>query len=166
MFGNVNKVTLIGRLGANPEIRVMQNGNKVASFQVATSTFWKDRNSGERKERTEWHRVVVFNDRFVPIIERVAQKGAHILVEGALQTREWENSAGERRFTTEIVLQKFNGDFQVITGGKKVTHNQDGDPGPDDTSNYGHHAGKSDQPADEPAETPTLPSDLDDEWPL
>ena len=129
MFGNVNKVTLVGRLGQDPDIRSTQQGKRVATLSVATSTFWKNRDTGKREERTEWHKVVVFNERPVPIIELVAQKGAHILLEGALQTRKWKDKEGNDRYTTEIVLQNFQGDFQVISGGKKVTHDQDGDPG-------------------------------------
>jgi single-strand DNA-binding protein len=129
MFGNVNKVTLVGRLGQDPDIRSTQQGKRVATLSVATSTFWKNRDTGKREERTEWHKVVVFNERLVPIIELVAQKGAHILLEGALQTRKWKDKEGNDRYTTEIVLQNFQGDFQVISGGKKVTHDQDGDPG-------------------------------------
>jgi single-strand DNA-binding protein len=129
MFGNVNKVTLVGRLGADPEIRTTQSGKNVATLSIATSTFWKDKDTGEKKDRTEWHRVVVFNERFVPIIELVAQKGAHVIVKGALQTRKWKDNNNIERFTTEVVLQNFQGDFQVISGGKKVTHGQDGDPG-------------------------------------
>jgi single-strand DNA-binding protein len=132
MFGNVNKVTLVGRLGADPEIRSTQAGKKVATLSVATTVFWKDRQSGQNKERTEWHRVVVFNDRFVSVIERVAQKGAHVLVEGSLQTRKWTDNNNVERYSTEIVLQQFQGDFQVFQGGKKVEHGQPDDPGYDD----------------------------------
>jgi single-strand DNA-binding protein len=129
MFGNVNKVTLCGRLGADPEIRSTNSGKKVAQLSVATTVYWtKD---GQKMERTEWHRVVVFNERFVPVVEKVCQKGTHVYLEAALQTRSWKDSEGKDRFTTEVVIQNFQGDFQVIQGGKKVAHGQDGDPGPE-----------------------------------
>jgi single-strand DNA-binding protein len=114
--GSVNKVILIGNLGRDPEIRNTNDGTKVAQLSIATSENWKDRNSGERKERTEWHRVVVFNDRLVEVVERFLKKGSKVYVEGALQTRKWTDNSGQERYTTEIVLQKFRGELTMLDG--------------------------------------------------
>jgi single-strand DNA-binding protein len=114
--GSVNKVILIGNLGKDPEIRTTGDGTKVASFTVATSENWKDRNSGERRERTEWHRVVIFNDRLVDVVERFVKKGSKIYLEGALQTRKWTDNSGQERYTTEVVLQKFRGELTMLDG--------------------------------------------------
>jgi len=114
MAGSVNKVILIGNLGKDPEIRSTNDGTKVASLTIATSENWKDRNSGERKERTEWHRVVIFNDRLVDVVERFVKKGAKVYIEGALQTRKWTDNSGQERYTTEVVLQKFRGELTML----------------------------------------------------
>jgi single-strand DNA-binding protein len=114
--GSVNKVILIGNLGRDPEIRNTSDGTKVAQLSLATSENWKDRQTGERKERTEWHRVVVFNDRLVDVIERFVKKGSKIYIEGALQTRKWTDNAGIEKYTTEIVLQKFRGELTLLDG--------------------------------------------------
>jgi single-strand DNA-binding protein len=129
--GSVNKVILIGNLGRDPEIRTTNDGTRVASLSVATSESWKDRNSGERKERTEWHRVVVFNDRLVDVVERFMKKGAKLYVEGALQTRKWTDNTGQERYTTEVVLQKFRGELTMLDGrqGGAGGGDSDGDEG-------------------------------------
>jgi single-strand DNA-binding protein len=116
MAGSVNKVILLGRLGKDPEIRNTQNGESIANFTLATSDSWKDK-SGEKKERTEWHRIAVFNPGLVGVIEKYLRKGAMVYVEGALQTRKWIDKDGQERFTTEIVLGKFNGTL-TLCGGK------------------------------------------------
>ena len=113
MAGSVNKVILIGNLGRDPEIRTTQDGTKVANLSLATSENWRDKTSGERREKTEWHRVVVFNDRLVDVIEKYLKKGATIYIEGALQTRKWEKD-GVERYSTEVVLQKFRGELQML----------------------------------------------------
>ena len=102
MAGSVNKVILVGNLGRDPEVRLLQDGNKVVHFSVATSERWKDRQSGDQKERTEWHRVVIFNERLAEIAERYLRKGAKVYLEGALQTRKWTGNDGQERYTTEI----------------------------------------------------------------
>jgi single-strand DNA-binding protein len=114
--GSVNKVILVGNLGRDPEIRSINDGSKVATLSVATSENWKDRGTGERKERTEWHKVVIFNDRLVEVTERFLKKGAKVYVEGALQTRKWTDNAGQERYTTEVVLQKFRGELTMLDG--------------------------------------------------
>jgi single-strand DNA-binding protein len=116
MAGSVNKVILVGNLGRDPEIRTTQGGTRVANLSVATSETWRDRASGERKERTEWHRVVIFNDRLVDVVEKYLKKGSKVYLEGALQTRKWTDNSGQERYTTEIVLQNFRGELTMLDG--------------------------------------------------
>ena len=116
MAGSVNKVILIGNLGADPEIRTLNSGDRVANLRVATSETWRDRNSGERKERTEWHRVVIFNDNLVKVAEQYLKKGAKVYIEGAIQTRKWQDQSGVEKFSTEVVLQKFRGELTMLDG--------------------------------------------------
>ncbi len=116
MAGSVNKVILVGNLGRDPEIRSTQDGTRVANLSVATSESWRDKASGERKERTEWHRVVIFNDRLVEIAEKYLKKGSKIYIEGALQTRKWTDNSGQERYSTEVVLQKFRGELTMLDG--------------------------------------------------
>ena len=116
MAGSVNKVILVGNLGRDPEIRSTQDGTRIANLSVATSESWRDRNSGERKERTEWHRVVIFNDRLVDVVEKYLKKGAKVYLEGALQTRKWTDNSGQERYTTEVVLQKYRGELTMLDG--------------------------------------------------
>ena len=106
MAGSVNKVILVGNLGRDPEIRTLQDGTKVANLSVATSETWRDRDSGERRERTEWHRVVIFNDRLADVAEKYLRKGSKVYLEGQLQTRKWTGQDGQDRYTTEVVLQR------------------------------------------------------------
>ncbi|MDP9128027.1 MAG: single-stranded DNA-binding protein [Pseudomonadota bacterium] len=116
MAGSVNKVILVGNLGKDPEIRSFQNGGRVASFSVATSESWKDKASGERKERTEWHRISVFNENLVGIVERYLKKGAKVYVEGQLETRKWTDKEGQDKYTTEVVLRPFRGELTMLDG--------------------------------------------------
>ena len=113
-MAGVNKVILVGNLGKDPEIRSMQNGGRVASFSLATSETWKDRNTGERKERTEWHRIAVFNENLVGVIERFVKKGSKIYVEGQLETRKWTDQSGQDRYTTEVVLRPYRGELTLL----------------------------------------------------
>lgn len=114
MAGSVNKVILVGNLGRDPEIRSMQNGGKVANLSVATSERWRDRGSGDTQERTEWHRVVVFDDKLVEVCERFLRKGAKIYLEGELQTRKWSDQSGTEKYTTEVVLRRFRGQLTML----------------------------------------------------
>ncbi|MDR0678541.1 MAG: single-stranded DNA-binding protein [Holosporaceae bacterium] len=114
MAGSINKVILVGNLGKDPEIRSTQDGFKVASFSVATSEYWKDKISGERKDKTEWHRVVVFNPNLADICEKYLHKGSKIYVEGQLQTRKWQDQSGNDRYSTEVVLSKFRGELTLL----------------------------------------------------
>jgi single-strand DNA-binding protein len=120
MAGSLNKVLLIGRLGADPEIKQMVNGKSVARLSLATSQSWKDKSSGERKEKTEWHRVVIFNEGLVNIVQQYLKKGANIYVEGALTTRKWKDeSSGQDKYSTEVVLQGYNSSLTMLDGKSK-----------------------------------------------
>jgi single-strand DNA-binding protein len=170
MAGSVNKVILIGNLGKDPESRTSQDGQKIVNFTLATSETWNDRASGERKERTEWHRVVVFNDRIGDVVERYVRKGSKVYVEGALQTRKWTDQSGQERYTTEVVIGRFNGQLTMLDG-----RGGDGPPaaasGPIGTGSFGGE--RSPRPAASPAggrgAAPTWEppgGDLDDEIPF
>jgi single-strand DNA-binding protein len=114
MAGSVNKVILIGNLGADPEVRRLNSGDPVVSFRLATSETWRDRNTNERRERTEWHNVVIFNDNLAKVAEQYLKKGMKVYIEGQLQTRKWTDQQGQDRYTTEVVLQKYRGELQML----------------------------------------------------
>ena len=116
MAGSVNKVILVGNLGADPEIRRLNSGDPVVNLRIATSETWRDRSSGDRKERTEWHNVVIFNDNLAKVAEQYLKKGAKVYLEGQLQTRKWQDQQGNDKYTTEIVLQKYRGELQMLDG--------------------------------------------------
>ena len=127
---SVNKVILLGNVGQAPVIRTTQDGKKIATFSLATSEKWKDKSSGEFREKTEWHRVVVFSDGLVGIIEKYIQKGTRIFLEGTLQTRKWSGTDGVEKYTTEVILQGFNNKLEIIESRK------DGDSSSGESSNY------------------------------
>jgi single-strand DNA-binding protein len=114
MAGSVNKVILVGNLGQDPEIRRLPSGDPVVNLRIATSETWRDKNSGERKERTEWHSVVIFNENLAKVAEQYLKKGAKVYIEGQLQTRQWEDQSGQKRYSTEVVLQRFRGELQML----------------------------------------------------
>lgn len=116
MAGSLNKVQLIGNVGADPEIKSLSSGDRVANLRIATSESWKDKSSGEKKEKTEWHSVVVFGDGLVKVIESYVTKGSKIYISGALQTRKWQDQSGADRYSTEIVLKPFNGELILLSG--------------------------------------------------
>ena len=117
MAGSLNKVLLIGRLGADPEVKQMANGKSVARFSLATSNTWKDKNTGERKEKTEWHRIVIFNEGLVNVVQQYVKKGAQVYIEGQLTTRKWtDEKSGQDRYSTEIILQGYNSTFTILSG--------------------------------------------------
>ena len=116
MAGSVNKVILVGNLGADPEIRRTQDGRPIANLSIATSETWRDKNSGERKEKTEWHRVVIFNEGLCKVAEQYLKKGAKVYIEGALQTRKWQDKDGKDKYSTEVVLQGFNSTLTMLDG--------------------------------------------------
>ena len=141
MSGSLNKVLLIGRLGADPEIKQMVNGKSVARLSLATSQSWKDKSTGEKKEKTEWHRVVIFNEGLVNVVQQYLKKGANVYVEGALTTRKWKDeSSGQDKYSTEVVLQGYNSTLTMLDGKSKsensnlVTENKSALPNDDTQS--------------------------------
>ena len=136
MAGSVNKVILIGNLGRDPEVRFSQDGKKIVNFSIATSESWKDKSSGERREKTEWHRIVIFSDGLAGIAERFLKKGSKIYVEGTLQTRKWTGNDGIEKYTTEVVLQGFNSTLTMLDGR--------GEGGGDYSPDISGHGGSSD----------------------
>ena len=154
MSGSVNKVTLVGNLGRDPEIRAMQNGDKIVQLSVATSDRWKDKNSGEQRERTEWHRVVIFNDALGKIAEQYLKKGSTVYLEGQLQTRKWtDQQSGQEKYTTEVVLQRYRGELTLLGSRPENQISQDQQNDQIDQSNQ---VSMSDD----------IASDLDDEIPF
>lgn len=144
MAGSINKVILVGNLGRDPEVRFAQDGTKIVNFSLATSETWKDRQSGERRERTEWHRVVIFNDRLADVAERYLRKGSKIYLEGALQTRKWTGQDGQERYTTEVVLQRYRGELTMLDGRGEGGGGGGGyDSGPGGEPDWGNGGGSS-----------------------
>jgi single-strand DNA-binding protein len=139
MAGSVNKVILVGNLGRDPEVRHTQDGSKIVHLSVATSERWRDRSSGENRERTEWHRVVIFNERLGEIAEKYLAKGRTVYLEGQLQTRKWTDQSGQERYTTEVVLQRFRGELTLL-GGRGDDAGMGGGP-PDDDEGRGGPSG-------------------------
>ena len=161
MAGSVNKVILIGNLGADPEVRRTQDGRPIANLRVATSETWRDKATGERKEKTEWHRVVIFNEGLAKIAEQYLKKGSKVYLEGALQTRKWQDQSGQDRYSTEVVLQGFNAQLTMLdrAGGGG------GDFGSDGGNDFGA-SGPSPQRKPAMAGAGGRSGDLDDEIPL
>lgn len=163
MAGTVNKVILIGNLGRDPEIRTTQDGSKITHLSVATTDTWRDRNSGERRERTEWHRVVIFNDKLGEVAEKYLRKGSKVYLEGALQTRKWTDQSGQERYTTEVVLQRYRGEMTML--------DPRGGPGGGGEYGGGGGGGGGDfggggPPSEGGAGGGDAPGDLDDEIPF
>ena len=150
MAGSVNKVILIGNLGADVEVRSFANGGKVCNLRLATSETWKDKNTGDKREKTEWHTVAIFNENLVRVAEQYLRKGSKVYIEGALQTRKWQDQSGADKYSTEIVLQGFNGTLTMLDG------KGDGQS----SHNDGYGAGG------QPRNSGSIPSDLDDEIPF
>tara|TARA_B100001564_G_C20143637_1_gene447723 strand:- start:81 stop:545 length:465 start_codon:yes stop_codon:yes gene_type:complete len=154
MSGSVNKVTLVGNLGRDPEVRAMQNGDKIVQLSVATSDRWKDKSSGEQRERTEWHRVVIFNDALGKIAEQYLKKGSTVYLEGQLQTRKWtDQQSGQEKYTTEVVLQRYRGELTLLGSRSENQINNDQQNAEIDQSN-------------QISMTDDSASDLDDEIPF
>lgn len=165
MAGSVNKVILIGNLGKDPEIRTLNSGDRVANLRIATSETWRDKGSGERKEKTEWHQVVIFNENIVKVAEQYLKKGSTVYVEGALQTRKWTDQQGVEKYSTEIVLQKFRGELTML-GGRDRGGDEDsygGGRGEYGGGGGGFNAGRA-QERSGPRES--FAADLDDEIPF
>lgn len=136
MAVSINKVILVGNVGKDPEIRSLNNGDRIASFSVATSESWKDKSSGERKERAEWHKIVVLNEHLVKVIEDYVKKGSKIYIEGSLQTRKWTDKDGNDRFSTEVVLQRYKGELAILSGMKEDSQEQRRESKPAKTVSY------------------------------
>ena len=171
MAGSVNKVILVGNVGNDPEIRSFNNGGKVANFSLATSENWRDKQSGERKEKTEWHRVAIFNDGLVGIVERYVKKGSKLYIEGKLQTRKWTDRDGNDKYTTEVVLQGFGGALTMLDGRNDGGGNRVGGGGGynQDSGGYGNQGSQGSQGQSRSAsaqEGPAENFDLDDEIPF
>jgi single-strand DNA-binding protein len=151
MSGSVNKVILVGNVGVDPQIRAMQDGNKLANLSVATSERWKDKQSGEMKSKTEWHRVVVFDPNLVDVIERFVQKGSKLYLEGQLQTRKWQDQSGADKYTTEVVLQRFRGTLTLLDrkGETDTNFSADGDPSFQGQGSQNKQVSKSDVELDD-----------------
>ncbi len=164
MAGSVNKVILVGNLGRDPEVRNLSDGSPVVNLSVATSETWRDRSSGERRERTEWHRVVIFNDKLAEVAQQYLRKGSKIYIEGQLQTRKWTDQSGVEKYTTEVVLQRFRGELQMLDtrGG--------GGAGGDDygggSGSYGGSSGGGSQGGGGGGSAPAGGGDFDDEIPF
>ena len=136
MAGSVNKVILVGNLGKDPEIRRTQDGRPIANLRIATSESWRDKSSGERREKTEWHSVVIFNENLCRVVEQYLRKGSKVYIEGQLQTRKWQDQSGQDRYTTEVVLQGFNGQLTMLDGRSGGAGMQEGGQ-----SDYGSDSG-------------------------
>lgn len=154
MAGSLNKVTLIGNLGRDPEIRTTGEGKEIANLSLATTDTWKDRISGEKKEKTEWHRVVIFNEGLVSVVKNYVKKGSKLYIEGSLQTRKWNDNSGQEKYTTEIVLQNFNSQLILLDSKNTTDHN---------IQDSGHSEYKHSKPKDHSSFDH---SDLDDEIPF
>ncbi|SFS52246.1 single-strand binding protein [Sulfitobacter marinus] len=167
MAGSVNKVILIGNLGRDPEVRSFQNGGKVCNLRIATSETWKDRNTGERREKTEWHSVAIFQEGLVRIAEQYLKKGSKVYIEGQLQTRKWQDQSGADRYSTEVVLQGFNGTLTMLDGPSGGGSGGGGggyDSGPSDQGGYG--GGYDSGPSSSGGGSGQSSRDLDDEIPF
>ena len=176
MAGSLNKVILIGNLGKDPEVRRLNSGDMVVNFTLATSETWRDKNSGERKEKTEWHNIVVFNEGIAKVAEQYLKKGMKVYLEGALQTRSWEDNAGVKKYTTEIVLQKYRGELLMLdsrnegsprSGGGAVDYDQGGGSDFGRSSPMGGGGGGRSGGGSAPAQSGGgFSRDLDDEIPF
>jgi single-strand DNA-binding protein len=177
MAGSVNKVILVGNLGADPEIRRTQDGRPICNLRLATSENWRDKNSGERREKTEWHRVVIFSEPLCKVAEQYLRKGSKVYVEGQLQTRKWEDQNGQERFSTEVVLQGFSGTLTMLDGragggGENYAgmHEEGGSYGGGGGGNYGGGGGSrgagSSGGGRKKDDAPSFDKELDDEIPF
>ena len=167
MAGSVNKVILVGNLGADPEVKSMQSGDKLVNLSVATSETWRDKQSGERREKTEWHRVVIFNENLVKVAEQFLRKGSKVYLEGSLQTRKWQDQNGQDRYSTEVVLQKYRGELTMLDGRNDRQGGDAGYGGDQMESGYGGASGGGGRsmPQDR-GPAPAISADLDDDIPF
>ncbi len=164
MAGSVNKVILVGILGKDPEIRRTQDGRPIANLSIATSETWRDKGTGERKEKTEWHRVVIFSEPLCKIVEQYLKKGAKVYIEGALQTRKWTDQSGVEKYSTEVVLQGFNSTLTMLDG--RSGGGGGGNFGSDDSGDFGSSSPASSAPRRAVAAGGSRNSDMDDDIPF
>ena len=165
MAGSVNKVILVGNLGADPEIRRTQDGRPICNLRLATSENWRDKNTGERREKTEWHRVVIFSEPLCKVAEQYLRKGSKVYIEGALQTRKWEDQNGQERYSTEVVLQGFNGQMTMLDG-RAGAGGMNEDGGYYDNGAPSGRGGGSGGGGRKRDEAPSFDKELDDEIPF
>lgn len=174
MAGSINKVILVGNLGADPEVRRMQDNRPVVNLSIATTESWKDKNSGERREKTEWHRVVIFNEGLCRVAEQYLKKGAKVYIEGSLQTRKWQDNNGQDKYSTEIVLQGFNGNLTMLdgrSGGGQGNYQNNNNQSSSDNQNAGFGEPSwgqvpSDNFSSSPSPSSNFEKELDDEIPF
>ena len=166
MSGSVNKVTLVGNLGRDPEIRAMQNGDKIVQLSLATSDRWKDKTSGEQREKTEWHRVVIFNDALGRIAEQYLKKGSTVYIEGQLQTRKWtDQQSGQEKYTTEVVLQRYRGELTLLGMRPDSSLSNQNQNNSIEQNNYQDSSQNQNQNQSQ-SQNQNIASDLDDEIPF
>ena len=168
MAGSVNKVIIVGNLGRDPEVRSFQNGGKVCNLRIATSETWKDRNTGERRERTEWHQVAIFNENLARLAEQYLRKGSKVYVEGKLETRKWQDQSGQDRYSTEVVIRNFGGELVLLgrdgEGGGGGGYGGGGSSGGGYDDGYSSGGGNPGGGSGGPG--PAAPADMDDEIPF
>jgi single-strand DNA-binding protein len=163
MAGSVNKVILVGNLGKDPEVRRLNSGDPVVNLRIATSESWRDKQTGERKEKTEWHNVVIFNENLAKVAEQYLRKGSKVYVEGQLQTRKWTDQSGQEKYTTEVVIQRFRGDLTLLDGrgGGAETSEEGGSRG-----EFGRASPMEKRPAMASGGSSKFATDLDDDIPF
>ena len=165
MAGSVNKVILVGNLGRDPEVRYSQSNQKIVNLRIATSERWKDRQSGEPRERTEWHSVVIFNEHLADIAERYLRKGSPVYLEGQLQTRKWTDQGGQERYTTEVVLPRFRGELTLLGGGAREGGGTEFGP-PEDFGDSGYRSPAAGSGPPERGRPTGIADQLDDDIPF
>ncbi|HEY8189503.1 MAG TPA: single-stranded DNA-binding protein [Micavibrio sp.] len=161
MAGSVNKVIIVGNLGADPEVKTMQSGDKVVNLSIATSESWKDKNSGEKQERTQWHRIVIWNQNLVTVAERFLKKGAKVYIEGQLETRKWTDQSGVEKYSTEVVLRPYRGELTMLD-----SKGGGGSSFQDNNMNQDYSAGPSSSPAPRSSQQQQRVDELEDEIPF
>ncbi len=165
MAGSINKVILVGNLGKDPEVRAMQSGSEICNLTIATSESWKDKQTGERKEKTEWHRVVIFNENLVRVAKEYLRKGSKVYIEGALQTRKWTNKEGQDQYSTEVVLQGFNGNLTMLDSPRDRGQSSGGDSYGQSSGGYSQ-SGNASYGNAAPQRARVAEAELDDEIPF
>ncbi len=165
MAGSINKVILVGNLGKDPEVRATQSGSEICNLTIATSESWKDKQTGERKEKTEWHRVVIFNENLVRVAKEYLRKGSKVYIEGALQTRKWTNKEGQDQYSTEVVLQGFNGNLTMLDSPRDRGERSGGDSYGQSSGGY-NQSGNASYGNSAPQRARVAEAELDDEIPF